>query len=66
MVNGDKHASGELVPARTCNDYASYLVDTKFYPRDPNRSINCTILAQNPSVHDDGENRGQPELFPVI
>jgi hypothetical protein len=33
---------------------------------DPNSSTNCTILAWNHSVHDDGENREQPDVFLVI
>jgi hypothetical protein len=31
-----------------------------------NSSTNCTILAWNPSVHDDGENREQLDVFLVI
>jgi hypothetical protein len=33
---------------------------------DPNSSTNCEVLAQNMSVHGDGANRGQPEVFPAI
>jgi hypothetical protein len=33
---------------------------------DTNPSTNCEVLAQNLSVHDDGANRGQPEVFPAI
>jgi hypothetical protein len=33
---------------------------------DPNPSTNCGVLAQNLSVHGDGANHGQPEVFPVI
>jgi hypothetical protein len=35
-------------------------------PGDPNPSTNCMILAWNPSVRDDGENREQPDVFLVI
>jgi hypothetical protein len=35
-------------------------------PGDLNPSINCTILGWNPSVHGDGENREQPDVFLVI
>jgi hypothetical protein len=35
-------------------------------PGDPNPSTNCTILAWNHSVHDDGETREQFNVFLVI
>jgi hypothetical protein len=33
---------------------------------DTNFSLNCEILAHNPSVHGDGAKRGQFKVFPVI
>jgi hypothetical protein len=35
-------------------------------PGDPNPSTSCEVLAQNLSIHSDGANRGQPEVFPVV
>jgi hypothetical protein len=32
-------------------------------PGNPNPSINCTNLARNSSVHDDGETQGKTEVF---
>jgi hypothetical protein len=33
---------------------------------DTNFSLNCGVLAHNPSVHGDGANRGQFKVFLVI
>jgi hypothetical protein len=66
MVNGDEHSLANLYqPEYTMTRLLTWLTPN-FTPSDPNPSINCTILARNPSIHDDGENRGQPEVFPAI
>ena len=35
-------------------------------PGDPNLTLNCMNPARSPSAHDDGETRGEIEVFLVI
>jgi hypothetical protein len=65
-VNSDEHTSGELVLAENAMARLLLCSTPNFNPGDPNPFTNCMILAWNPFVHDDGENREQPDVFLVI
>src|SRR5699024_9219109 len=65
-VNGDEHASGELVLSGTLNGWCPNSANTKSYPGDSNPTLNCTIPDRSLSAHDDREIRGEIEVFLVI
>jgi hypothetical protein len=62
----DKHVSDEPVPAGIRKAKLLTWSTSNSTLGDPNPSTNYRVLAQNLSVHGDGANRGQPEVFPVI
>jgi hypothetical protein len=64
----DGGAGTPMSPYRPENATAKLLRCTtpNSIPNDHFPSLNCKVLAYNHSVHGDGANQGQSEMFPVI
>jgi hypothetical protein len=65
-VDDDKHVSGEPVQAKIHNDRTLASLTPNSTAGDLNPSTNCTNPDRNLSVHDNGKNREQSNVFLVI